>query len=763
MWIALGQQPELTPAPADAEAAPRPAEVKAGPSRLRLDPHLLGYVIGPLALVTIVALGRIGLVAKEPLWLWVSVFVTIPAVSFAVDHLYANSPTRARLHMRIAWHAAAVTTVIYLSGWGPVLVGAFAFVALENISNDGSRAWRITALWSLVGIAMGQMAIWQGWAPSFLSVSDAEALGLMGAFVLLFVIRMAGATMEQKEDAEDRFRSLVQNSSDTTLVLGEDTLITYASPASTSLLGVDPNCLTGRRATELVHSDDREHLEVQLASRLKTRSSADPIPFRMLHTDGSWRHVEAVVSDLRDRPSVGGYVINARDMTERKEAEDLLAHRALHDPLTGLPNRTLILDRADQMLVRGRREFRSVAALFVDLDNFKDINDTLGHDAGDKILQSVANRFVAILRGSDTVGRLGGDEFVVLAEGVSLAAGAELVAERIQDVLREPFQIDGYEGTPLTLSASIGIAVGDRTSAQELLRDADIALYRAKALGRNCWASFEPEMQSAVLDRLELNMDLHSALARGEFFVLYQPIIDLETGSACGVEALLRWRHPVREVVLPDEFIPMLEDTGLIVDVGRWVLNEACQQAADWANQGHDLTMSVNVSMRQLETDGFLDDVREALSASGLEPGSLVVEVTETTLMRDADATIRRLRGLKELGVLVAIDDFGTGYSSLSYLRQFPVDALKIDRSFIAAMSESPESAALIHTLVELGQTLGFETLAEGIEDRSQLERLRNERCARGQGFFFSRAVPPGEIELLLSRGSLHDLSAPRQ
>lgn len=732
----------------------RTADTERHSRRLRRSPHLLACLIGPVALLTIIFLGWFGLVAREPLWLWLAMFVTIPSVSIVLDLLFRRRPTHALLHLRVIWHVAAVTAVIYLSGWGPVLVGAYAFVALESISHHGSRTWRLTECWSLGGIAVGQLAISQRWVPSFLSVREAEALGLMGAFILLFVIRMAGATMEQKEKTEDRFRSLVQNSSDTTFVIGESTLISYVSPATTGLLGISPDHLIGLPFTDLVLPDDRELVKTQLSVPRGTKVPNDPIQFRLGHKNGTWRYVEAVISDVRNSPSVAGFVANVRDTTERKEAEDLLAHQALHDPLTGLPNRTLILDRTGQMLVRARREFRQIAALFVDLDNFKDVNDTLGHEAGDKLLQAVANRFTAALRASDTVGRMGGDEFVVLTECISLTEGAELVAQRLQTVLREPFRIEGHEGTPLTLSASVGMATGDRNFAQDLLRDADIALYRAKTSGKNCCVSFEPEMQSAISDRLELKMDLHSAILREEFFLLYQPVLDLEFGSACGVEALLRWHHPTRGTVPPDEFVPLLEETGLIVEVGRWVLSEACRQAADWNRLGHELTMSVNVSMRQLETDTFLDDVRDALAVNQLEPSSLVIEVTETAIMRDADATVRRLRALKELGIMIAIDDFGTGYSSLAYLQQFPADALKIDRSFIAAMTDSTESSALIHTLVELGRTLGLETLAEGIEDESQLKRLQRECCQRGQGFLFSRPITPKEIEEFLSHAS---------
>jgi diguanylate cyclase (GGDEF)-like protein/PAS domain S-box-containing protein len=723
----------------------------------RLNPHLLGYLMGPSALVAILLLRAFGVVAHEPVSVWLAVFAAIPAASMACDVVYGRHPTRVWRHTRVACHAAAVTVVIYLSGWGPVLTGAFAFVALENVSHDGSRIWKITTLWSLLGIAVGQVCIWQRWAPSFLSVAKGQTLGVMGAFVLVFVIRMAGAAFEKKEEAEasmraseDRFRSLVQNSTDTTLVLGDGATVTYASPATLSFLGRRPEDMIGVPATELVHPDDRARVEAQLGAMLQTVSVTEPIQFRMAHADGTYRYAEAVVSDLRANASVGGYVANLRDITERKEAETQLAHAALHDPLTGLPNRTLIIDRAEQMLVRSRREFRPVAAMFVDLDNFKDINDSLGHAAGDKVLQAVAHRFVGALRASDTVGRLGGDEFVVLAEGASLGAGPEMVAERLHDVLREPFRIEGYDTVSLAVSASIGIAGGQRQSAHDLLRDADIALYRAKAVGKNRSALFQPEMQTAVLDRIELDADLRGALAQGQFLLLYQPVFDLDRVNVSGVEALLRWRHPSRGVVPPDHFIPMLEESGLIVDVGRWVMAEACRQAAEWHRHDHRLSMSVNVSMRQLEVPTFVDHITDALAASGLDPTSLVIEITESTLMRDAEATVRRLREIKDLGVHVAIDDFGTGYSSLAYLQQFPVDAIKIDRSFISAMADSPESGALIHTLVELGRTLGLETLAEGIEDNEQLHKLQEEHCDRGQGFLFSRPIEPDAIEAFL-------------
>jgi EAL domain-containing protein (putative c-di-GMP-specific phosphodiesterase class I) len=327
-----------------------------------------------------------------------------------------------------------------------------------------------------------------------------------------------------------------------------------------------------------------------------------------------------------------------------------------------------------------------------------------------------------------------------------------MIAERVRQVLKSPFRIHGFEDLPITISASIGIASGDRPSADDLLRDADIALYRAKGGGRDQSVVFEAKMQSAVNDRLALSSDLSSALPRGEFFLAYQPIFDLPSARLQGVEALIRWEHPTKGTITPDKFIPVLEDSGLIIDVGRWVLRESCGQAARWHEQGYPVTMSVNVSMRQLESDGLVDDVRDALEASGLHPGALTIEITESTLMKDANATVGRLNRLKTLGVMIAIDDFGTGYSSLAHLRQFPVDVLKIDRSFVSDMSRSPDGAALIHTLVELGRTLGLVTLAEGIEEPDQLKGLRDELCDSGQGFIFSRPVAPAEIEAMLVR-----------
>ncbi|HSZ14868.1 MAG TPA: EAL domain-containing protein [Solirubrobacteraceae bacterium] len=445
-----------------------------------------------------------------------------------------------------------------------------------------------------------------------------------------------------------------------------------------------------------------------------------------------------------------------RALTMVREKTGQLQHQALHDALTGLPNRILALDRAQQMLARARRRHTAVAALYIDLDGFKHVNDTFGHAAGDELLRIVADRLQAAIRDSDTASRLGGDEFLALLEEAPTDAGPELIAERVLEVLRQPYDLGDTLGRPLSITASIGIASGPRLHADELLRDADLALYQAKLTGRDRFSLFESSMQAASDERLTLELDLAQALEQEQLFLLYQPTFDLRTGSVIGVEALIRWRQPERGIVPPDKFIPIAEQRGMIVPIGRWVLEEACRQLSVWHALGYRIGMAVNVSARQLDDDSLIDDVRRALEDNELEPSALTLEITETALMRDPDATAARLHQLKQLGVRIAIDDFGTGYSSLAYLRQFPADALKIDRSFIDGIATSKASAALIHTLVQLGKALEIETLAEGIEDQAQLETLQREHCDHGQGFLFSRPLDVDAVELFLSHTSSH-------
>jgi diguanylate cyclase (GGDEF)-like protein len=438
-----------------------------------------------------------------------------------------------------------------------------------------------------------------------------------------------------------------------------------------------------------------------------------------------------------------------------------LEYSFLHDPLTDLPNRGLVLDRAEQLLARARRMDVPVTALFVDIDAFKQINDRHGRQVGDEVLRQVGARLKTVLRDNDTVGRLGADEFGMLVDPIGLRAAPELVAERILDVLRQPIIFSGDAPAPLSITASIGIATGRPASAENLMQDADLALLKAKAIGKNGYVKFESAMQIAAQDRMRLETDLMAALQDDQLFLIYQPLLDLQHERVVNVEALLRWRHPLDGVIPPDVFIPIAEENGLIVAIGRWVLDRACTQGAAWQRNGYPLNISVNVSGRQLDRAEFVEEVRGALHSSGLDPSSLTLEITETVLMRKPDVTARLLAELKALGVRIAVDDFGTGYSSLAYLRQFPVDALKIDRTFITGLALSSEARVLTHTLIQLGKALGLQTVAEGVEDHLQVRELQREGCDLAQGFLFSRPLPPEAVEdFVCANAGLHGASA---
>lgn len=457
---------------------------------------------------------------------------------------------------------------------------------------------------------------------------------------------------------------------------------------------------------------------------------------------------------------LGSERVRLKVLVEERTQE--LHFQATHDPLTGLPNRALIVDRIDQLLVRNRRRGTYGAALYVDLDDFKVVNDSLGHAAGDQLLIMVAERMKSALREADTIGRMSGDEFVILLDGGDAAAAPDVVAQRLLDVMARPFELNGSL-LPLYINASIGIASGDRSTGSEFLRDADVALYEAKSDGKNKYVFFDPQMETEIGERVILERELRSALEERQFRLVYQPFYTLSDLTMVGVEALLRWQHPTRGLLESDAFVPILERTGQIREVGGWALREACAQMNAWHVRGDTLDLSVNMSARQFDVDLLVDQVHDALRDSGLGAESLIIEVTESTLGENTESIVAQLRSIRNLGVRIAIDDFGTGYSSLSSLRQFPVDTIKIDRSITRTITSSSESRALVSTFIHLGRDLGLNTLAEGVETFEQMDLLRDSGLTLVQGYLFSRPLDAEALEaqLLMPRRDVNPTKGP--
>jgi diguanylate cyclase (GGDEF)-like protein len=475
-----------------------------------------------------------------------------------------------------------------------------------------------------------------------------------------------------------------------------------------------------------------------------------------VHRSGAEFPVELTLWGSNDhyRRVVDGFL---RDVSERKKFEVQLARQALHDRLTALPNRVLMRDRLENALARTLRHRSTVALLILDVDRFKVVNDSLGHEGGDLLLVAVAERLAKLLRPGDTLARMGGDEFALLCEDVSGRDEASETAARVVAAMDAPFHVQATD-VALTVSVGVAVASGNAIVADLLLRDADVAMYRAKQRGRDRYEVFDEAMRSQAVDRLSVENDLRRAIRQGQLRLVYQPIVHIDTGRIAGFEALVRWQHPERGLLSPADFIPPAEETGLIVPLGQCVLGEACLQAAAWQRRrGPDqpLRMSVNVSAKQLQHPGWAAEVAGTLADTGLEPSYLVLELTESVLMEDPEATSARLEELRRLGVRIAIDDFGTGYSSLGYLRRLPVDVLKIDKSFIDGVALGPHESALARAVVKLARTLGLDAVAEGVSDRRQLAELRRLRCPYGQGYHFARPQSVEVIEELLAIGVL--------
>jgi len=543
--------------------------------------------------------------------------------------------------------------------------------------------------------------------------------------------------------ADARLRTLVNRSLDLITIVDAEGRVVYQSPAIARVLGYETTVKPGTAVTDLLDPADAPRMALALRRAREEPSAGRAAECRWRHADGSYRWLETVCNNLLSDPHVGGVVLNSRDVTERRQLSEQLRQRAFHDPLTGLANRARLEERLSRML---ERENGTVALLFVDLDNFKMVNDSLGHAAGDRFLTEIARRLSSCVRLGDTVARMGGDEFALLLAGIDASLRAPRIAERILDALKPPIELDQRAIIP---GASIGITIGRAgQDVQEVLRDADLALYDAKHQGKGQAQLYRPAMHSAALQRLELEGDLRAALQREELTLYYQPLYRLTDGGLAGYEALIRWQHPERGLLLPDRFIDLAEQTGLIVPLTRWALRTACDQAAAWQRQaGRPLEVGVNLSFINLQDEAIVADVEAALESSSLSPVELVLEITESTVMRDHERSCRILRRLKELGVRLALDDFGTGYSSLSRLSALPFDALKIPRPFIERIATNDSEFALTQGIVDLGHRLNLNIVAEGIETQPQLARVRAIGCELGQGFHLASPASSSSID----------------
>ncbi len=597
----------------------------------------------------------------------------------------------------------------------------------------------------------------EGKLRGFLSVAAEESLpagvpdGLarLGSSVALALERVNLAedlrkSTDNLKSSEARFRSLVQNSSDVITLLDADGRISYITPAVEKLLGYGSGVLLNTTLWRMLHSYGQELLGT-----------------RWRHTDGSYRYMETILSNQLADPNVRAVVLNTRDVTERKELEATLRHQAHHDQLTTLSNRTLFKERVAASIARHRDDRGDLAVLFLDLDDFKHVNDSLGHAAGDSLLLAVAGRLQECVGPSDTVARFGGDEFAILLDEVTDADYPIAVAERILGAFRLPLKAGDVE---MIAAFSIGIAISTPKSQdpEEFLRNADVAMYRAKGRGKRTYEVFELSMHAAALERLEMENDLRLALERSELVIEYQPIVEIATEQVSGVEALVRWKHPTKGMVGPDRFIPLAEETGMIAAIGAWVLEQACLEVRGWdlAFPDRQLRLGVNLSVRQLQRKNIVNEVRQLLKKTGFAPERLTLEITESAVIREGEETSVVLQKLRTAGLKVAIDDFGTGYSSLSYLARFPIDVIKIDKAFVKASGRGAKNSSLLRAIVGLGHSLGVEIVAEGIETRQQAKILEPLGC-RGQGYYYSKSVSGKAMLAILERAEpLHDGAA---
>lgn len=712
--------------------------------------RLTGRKLVPVAVsaLAIVVAAANGWVAAEPVWALVGAVVGAFVLSEVVAATLRPGPSALTRHAAVALQLGAVAVAIYLTGWGPVLGVGFLYIVVDAFRKHGSAAETPLLVWLTASVAAGQAAIAAGLAPSLIDRSIVHGVAALGLVALGVSVEFFGAATRTREAQEAHFRALVQHSADAITVIAADGTIAYASPAALDLLATSSDALVGLPAARLIHPDDAHLADAVLARVLGEPSRAVQGELRFLAADATTRRVEFTATNLLADPAVKGIVVNARDMSARVGGSQALEREAT-DALTGLANRVFFEARLHAVAQRMAVAAQKFAVIVVDLDHFDRVNTIAGEAGGDRLLASVAERLVSCVRPGDLAARLGDDEFAVLVCDILGADDVIAVASRVTAALRAPFVLDADD---VELTASVGVALCQPgIDAGGVLREAQLAVRAAKQRGGDRYELFDARVAGTLRRRLDLAAEVGRALERHELAVYYQPVVDLHDDAVVGFEALVRWHHPSRGVVLPAEFIPIAEQSGAIDAIGEWVLAEACRQAGAWRlPTGGSPDMHVNLSARQLTNPNLAARVEEALREASLDPSQLVLEITETVLMEDIQASVDAIDVVRETGVRFAIDDFGAGYSSFAYLTRLPIDVLKLDRSLIDRLGDHRD-VAVVDTVVGLAHRLGLTALAEGVECREQLDLVRRSGCDLFQGFCFQRPVPASDAALLLA------------
>jgi diguanylate cyclase (GGDEF)-like protein/PAS domain S-box-containing protein len=723
--------------------------------------------LATLLVVPLFVIGREhGWIAHVPLWVLVGSLLLAQVATSVASLIWPDPRSTFDVWARVGVMQVGIAVCVYATGWGATLALGFVFGAAESIRLVGSRAARAAGVTTVVSIVVGELLVGAGAVPSQLPQPQGHGLAVfeaVGAALVIALLGWATSSREQVEEtvrrSEERFRALVQHGSDVIMVIDLEGTVLYVSPSIGRVLGYDPDTIT-RLTSDFVSEADalraRTFLGAVAAGEV---GEAAWMELRVRHANGSLRWCEVGVTNRLDDPSVRGMVCNMRDVTERKRIEAELAHRAHHDSLTTLPNRTSFLTSLEAALESAASSGATLAVLFLDLDRFKLVNDGLGHDAGDRLLFDVANRLRACVRPKDVVARFGGDEFTLLLDDIVTVAEAAVIAQRITECLSVPI---GFEGHEIVLSASVGVALSTAGShsAGELLRQADVAMYVAKDNGRSRWEIYDEHEAPAPGSRLALESELWQAIDDEELLVRFQPEFSLTTGEVVAVEALVRWPHPTRGLLEPDDFIPLAEETSLVVALDRYVLREACRCARQWWDRrrpGERIVVSVNLSPRFVRQPGVVDDIMATLREVDADPRCLQIEITERTALTDVDRTVETLEELRRLGVRVAIDDFGTGYSSLGYLKRLPIDVVKLDRSFVESMDVLESDVAIVQAVITMAHALGMKVTAEGVERVEQTVRLRRLGCDTAMGWYWTSAVDAAAVREILGDGAGRD------